>query len=345
MKSIVRLGQTALLIVLALIFVTTTVWSAGPEMKIKPKGDKKIKIGVMDPMAAIEVAAVFNREHKAAGAARKWEVQYFDLKDNFPESVTFMENMISAGYDGIIIHFMGVKVCEQQIKKAFDNGIPVITISCMGGAYPGIVAEVGPMEAAMAATVSEYIASRLRPVDKVITIHIPLLHTHVVRQTSAKGVFQAYNLKIAQELFYPLTGDPMQWAYDQTKSALLGDTKKEIKGVFTAWEGFGVMAARAAHEIGRDDVIVGTVDDSPNTYTEIAKLPTLHAASGFACMNKEINSTVFSIFEKIFKGESVPSQKVYPYPARLVTKDTLPPRGYFVNPCGYKGRAQDFQVK
>jgi len=345
MKSVVRVGRRVLIVLCALFFAATTVVAAGPEMfKIAPKGNKKIKIGVMDPMASIEIAAVFNNLHMQAAKQRGWQLQYFDLKDNFPESVTYMENMISAGYDAIIIHFLGVKVCEKQIKKAFDKGIPVITISCQGAQFPGVVAEVGPMDAAMAAVVAEYIDFKLGPNDKVMTLHIPLLDIHKVRQTSAKATFQAYNHTVAQELFYPLTGDPFQWAYEQTKNALLGDTKKEIRGVWAAWEGFGVNAARAAHDIGRDDVVAGTVDDSPNTYTQIAKLPTLYAASGFACMSKEINAQAFALLDKIFKGEQMPSQKVYPFPPRLVTKENLPPKGYFVNPSGYKG-PPDFAVK
>jgi ABC-type sugar transport system substrate-binding protein len=344
MNNVVKVGQRVMVALFALIFAATTVAAAGPEMfKIAPKANKKIKIGVLDPMASIEIAAVFNNLHMQAAKARGWQLQYFDLKDNFPEAQTYMENMMSAGYDGIIIHFLGLKVCEKQIKKAFEKGIPVITIACMGAQFPGVVAEVGPMDAATAATVAELIASKMEAGDKVMTLHIPLLDIHKVRQIAAKGVFQAYDRKVAQELSYPLTGDPMQWAYDQTKNALLGDTKKEIKGVWAAWEGFGVNAARAAHDIGRDDVVVATVDDSPNTMAQIAKLPTLHGASGFACTSKEINTQAFAVFDKIFKGEQVPSQKLYPFAPRLVTKENLPPKGYFVNPCGYKG-APDFKA-
>lgn len=345
MNSIVRVSQRVLIVLFTLVFIATTVGAAGPEMfKIAPKGNKKIKIGVLDPNASIEIAAVFNKLHMQAAKGRGWQLQYFDLKDNFPEAGTYIENMLSAGYDAIIIHFLGLKVCEKQIKKAFDKGVPVITIACMGAQFPGVVAEVGPMDAATGAIVAEFIAGKLAFNDKVITLHIPLLDIHKVRQTAAKGAFQAYDRKVAQELFYPLTGDPMQWAYDQTKNALLGDTKKEIKGVWAAWEGFGVNAARAAHDIGRDDVIVATVDDSPNTIAQIAKLPTLHGASGFACMSKDINAQAFALLDKIFKGGQMPSQKLYPFPPRLVSKENLPPKGYFVNPCGYKG-APDFAVK
>lgn len=345
MNRVVKVGQRALIVLFALVFAATTLAAAEPEMfKIAPKGNKKIKIGVMDTMASIEIAAVFNNLHLQSAKKRGWQLQYFDLKDNYPESVTYMENMISAGYDAIIIHFLGLKVCEKQIKKAFEKGIPVITISSQGAQFPGVVAEVGPMDAAMASTVAEFISSKLETGNSVITMHIPLLDIHKIRQTAAKGTFQAYGHKVAHELFYPLTGDPMQWSYDQVKNALLGDTKKEIRGVWSAWEGFGVSAARAAHDIGRNDVVVATVDDSPNTMNQIAKLPTMHGASGFACMAKEINAQVFTLLEKLFKGERMQSQKLYSFAPRLASKDNLPPKGYFVSSCGYNG-PPDFVAK
>ena len=346
MKSILKMGQTALFIVLALIFVTTTVWSAGPEeFKIPPKGKKQIKIGSMDLNGSIELGAYFNKLHEESAKARGWQVMLVDLKDNDAEGPAAMENMISAGYDGIIIHFKSPRGIEKQIRKAFDKGIPVITMNCQAAQVPGVVLEVTPMDAASAATVAEFIASKLGPNDQVITVSIPMLDLHKVRLVVAHGVFQAYNRKVAQDLSYPLTGDPWQWAYDQTKNALLADTKKEIKGVWSAWEGFGVMAARAAHDLGRDDVIVATNDDSANTYAQIAKLPTMWGAVAFASMAKEINAPIFALLDKVFKGQQVPSNQLIQFPARLITKENLPPKGYYFNPCGgYKG-PPDFVVK
>jgi len=345
MKRILKMNQKPLIIILTLIFVAVTVGSAGAEvMKIKPKGNKKIKIGVIDPNASIEIAALCNKEHKAAANARGWTLQYFDLKDNFSEGITFMENMISAGYDGVILHWQPLKTIDKQIKKAFELGIPIITIAAQGSRFPGVVTDCGPLEGAASAISAEYLASKLQAGDKVLTINIPVIESHTTRLTSAKGVFEAYKIKIAQELYFPLTGDPMQWTYDQTKNALLGDTKKEIKGAWTAWEGFSISAARAAHDIGRDDFMVVGLDDTPNTYNMMRTLPTYVGTAGFCSLLKEINGKIFDIFDKIFKGEPIETQKYYGYVSRLVTKENLPPKGYFINPCGYKGRP-DFEVK
>jgi ABC-type sugar transport system substrate-binding protein len=347
MKSILRRSKSILIIALALMFSTMSGGLAiGADiMKIKPKGDKKIKIGVIDPMAAIEVAAVFNKFHKEAAEARGWDLEYYDLKDNIPQSIPFMENMIAAGYDGIIIHWLPLKPIEKQIKKAFELGIPIITLVANGARMPGIVADCGPMVATQAAMSAEYLASNLQPDDKILTLTIPVIEMHQTRLTAAKGVFKAYKIEIGQELYFPLTGDPMQWSYDNIKNALLGDTKKEIKGLWTSWEGFSIQGARAAKDIGRDDFKVVAVDDSPNTYTQLRKLPTFIGTAGMVCRGKEINGKIFEIFDKVFKGEPVETQEFYGVEPWLITKENLPPKGYFFNPCGYEGRPPDFPAK
>ena len=104
------------------------------------------------------------------------------------------------------------------------------------------------------------------------------------------------------------------------------------------------MAARAAHDLGRDDVIVATMDDSANTVEQIRKLPTMHAAVAFASLAREINNPMFTLLDKIFKGEKVASNQLIEFPARLVTKENLPPKGYYFNPCGYKGGPDVYQA-
>ena len=347
MKSILRRRKSILIFALAFMFLTMSGGLAicADIMKIKPKGDKKIKIGVIDPNAAIEVAAVFNKLHKEAAEARGWDLEFYDLKDNIPQSIPYMENMIAAGYDGIIIHWSPLKPIEKQIKKALELGIPVITLAAQGSRMPGIVADCGIMVAVQAAMSSEFLASELQPGDKILTLIVPAIEMHQTRIAVAKGVFQAYKIGIAQELFFPLTGDPMQWAYDNIKNALLGDSKKEIKGLWTSWEGFSIQGARAAKDLGRKDFKVVAVDDSPNTYTQLRNLPAFIGTACMSCRGKEINGTIFETFDKVFKGDSVETQKSYVVAPYLITKDNLPPKGYFFSPDGYEGRAQDFPAK
>ncbi len=333
--------------VLAFLAVTVgTCFAEGPAMKIAPKGNKKITIGVIDPNAGLEVAAQFNKKHRAEAAKRGWDIRFVDLKDNIPEGATYMENMISAGYDGIILHWMPLRAVEKQVKLAFDKGIPVVTLISQGTRTPGVLAEVGFMEATHGAMLAEYLGNRLQAGDKVVTVTIPMLEKHEKQFAGFKGVAESYKLKILQNLQYQFSGDPFQWAHDQITNILVADSKKEIKGIYASTEILGTPAALAAHERGRDDVIVVMSDDPAHVYTDMPKLPALQAVVAMSIHEKSMNDLVFSLFDKVFKGESVVSQKWYPVLGSLMTRDKLPPPGYSYDVCGgYKARKPDFAVK
>jgi ABC-type sugar transport system substrate-binding protein len=347
MKRIHKRGQATFIIILAMIFMTMTIASAGAEeMIFKAKGNKKIKIGVIDLISSIEVAGLFNKAHEASAKKRGWDIQIFDLKDNVPESATIMENMISAGYDGIIIHWTDLKACANQIKKAADKGIAVISCACRGGKkYPGVIADFAEYDAVKGALSAEYLANKLDPGDKVVMLYVPYLQINTLNAGAAKAIFDLYKIKVAQEIYYPMSGDPIQFSYDNARNVLTADTKKEIKGFWDTSESFGISIARAAHDLKRDDLIVVTMDDSPNTYTEFRKLPALRASAGSGGQVKDIDRGVFALLDQVFKGGPIEMQQFRGNLPNLITKENLPPKGYFYHPGGYEGRPPDFEVK
>jgi ABC-type sugar transport system substrate-binding protein len=230
----------------------------------------------------------------------------------------------------------------------------VITMMCQGSRTPGVLAEVGWMEAAHGAMLAEYLGNRLQAGDKVITITVPMIEKHAIQLGGFKGAADVYKLNIVQNLQFQFTGDPVQWAYEQVTNTLLADQKKEIKGIYISTDSLGIAAARAVHDRGRDDIIVVMSDDSAQTYKEMPKLPALQAVVAMSIHEKSLNETAFGLFDKVFKGESVPSQKWYPTLGGLMTRDTLPPPGYAYDACagyahdncgGYKARKPDFAVK
>ena len=253
MRSVRKTSRIVFVSILTLALsalVAGPCFADGPAMKIEPKGKKKITIGVMDPNAGIEVAAQFNKKHSAEAAKRGWDVRFVDLKDNIPQGARNMENMISAGYDGIILHWMPLRAVDKEIKMAFDKGIPVISLICQGARTPGVLAEIGWMEATHGAMLAEYLGNRLQAGDKIVTMTVPMLEKHAIQLGGFKGVADEYKLNIVQNLQFQFSGDPIQWAYDQVANTLVADQKKEIKGIYISTESLGVSAARAAHDRG-----------------------------------------------------------------------------------------------
>jgi hypothetical protein len=63
------------MLLVALIFLATTLGSAQAGVfQIKPKGNKKIKIGVLDLISSIEVAALANNWYRKHAKDRGWDL-------------------------------------------------------------------------------------------------------------------------------------------------------------------------------------------------------------------------------------------------------------------------------
>ena len=250
---IFRTNHFAFISIFALLlvsFLAVDCLADGPAMKFAPKGAKKLMIGVLDPNAGIEAAAQINKRHKAEAEKRGWDVRFVDLHDNIAMGASQMENMIAANYDGIIIHWMPLRSIDKQIKMAFDKGIPVISLISQGSRTPGIVAEIGFMEATHGAMLAEYLGNKLKPNDKIVTVSIPMLEKHEIQLAGFKAIADKYKLDIVQNLQYQFTGAPYQWAYEQITNVLLADSKNEIKGIYVSTDGLGIPMARAVQEKG-----------------------------------------------------------------------------------------------
>ncbi len=118
-----------------------------------------------------------------------------------------------------------------------------------------------------------YLTTKLKEGDKVLAFYDPHVSDNVFRWAASKVVLDLYRLKVYQELNYPGTGDPSQVCYDMVKNTLLADTKKEIKGIWTSWEGYGIPAARAAVDMGRKEIVVVTINALPTPSSRCGQYP------------------------------------------------------------------------
>lgn len=344
-KSIVNWIRRLLIALVALVFVATTLGSAqAGTFKIAPKGQKKIKIAILDLISSIEVSAQHCALYRKYAKERGWTVDVFDLQVDQSKAQSVMDNIITAGYDAVIVNWVDFSYYDQQILRAYKQGIPVQGIAC-GTMFPGVVHQVSTPDGTFGNWGALALVAKLHQGDKVIVYYQPTLNLHRYRFAGAKSAFEEFRITIAQELHYPGSGDPMQTCYDAVKSVLLADSKKEIKGIWTPWEGYGRSAARAAMDAGRRDFLSATVDDLPQTYRDLYSVPTLYATCGSIGNSPQYLLTFFKNLDIIFAGKPFDDQSVSFASPYLVTKDNLPPLGYYYNPCGYKGRAPDFKAK
>jgi len=340
MKKVTRI----LMVILALVYVFSAIGLANAgTFKIKPKGDKKIKIGVMDLNSAWEVAAGFNKLYKKWCKARGWECQIFDLGFKIEKSQAVMDNMISAGYDGIIVNWTAPSYYKQQLKRAYDKGIPVIIIAGEN-MIPGMIANFVAWDTAMGGLTAEFLAGNIKRGSKILAYYNSGIPVAVKRYNFAKAVFKMNELEIVASLT-PSTGkDPEQDAFDKVTNTLLADSKKEIKGIWAQSDYMGIPAARAALALDREDIIVVTADDTPRAYDALRNMPNMLGIAGYNGNVTIFLDDIFTIFEDAFAGKPIRTNQYRGMNVYLVTKETAPPKGYYYNPggTGYEGRAKDY---
>lgn len=333
----------ALFVCVMLVTIPLGTANASEIFHIEAKSAKTLKIGVIDLISHIEVAALVNRIYLKEAKKRGWDLQVFDLKGNPQEAATILDNMMVAKFDGVIVNWTETKYFALQLEKAYKKGIPIFGNHC-GKPKDGLTADFSASLFAQGSTIANVLVNQMDPNDHAIILNVAGSAACNPRMAAAKEVFEYSKIKVSQE--FPWTGgsDPEQFAYDMTSNALLADSEKQIKGIFTCWEGLGRAAARAAMERGRKDVKVVTVDDSPQTYATLRDIPNLFATVGLLGKMPTIVERMFVEFEKIFAGKAFKVQQIL-FPSYIVTQDDLPPKGYFFRESGvYKGQA-DFEDK
>ncbi len=339
MKKISRF----LTVIMSFAFIISALGTVNAgTFKIKPKGDKQIKIGVMDLVSAIEVAAHFNNLYKKWAKARGWDIQVFDLGADMTKAGPTMDNMITAGYDGIMINWTAPSAYAPQLKRAFEKGIPVII--CAGdGMAEGMLANFVAWDTSMSGLTAEYLAGSVKSGSKLLAIYNSQIPVAAKRLRLAQLVFKESKLEVAQVLAPDPKMDMEVSSFDRVTNALLADTNKEIKGIWAQSDGQGIPAARAALALNRGDVVVVTADDTPRAYHALRTMPNLIGVAGYNGNVVSMIDGVFGIFEDAFAGKPIRTNQFRGLDVYLVTKETSPPKGYFYNPrgTGYKG-AKDY---
>jgi ABC-type sugar transport system substrate-binding protein len=97
-----------------------------------------------------------NNWYRKYAKDRGWDLQVFDINGDYAKAQSTMENMITAGYDGIIINWTDFKYEDQQIMNAYKKGIPVQGIAC-GAMVSGVISHGIAPEMGFAAMSSLYL--------------------------------------------------------------------------------------------------------------------------------------------------------------------------------------------
>ena len=345
-------GKTELLLILSALMIFTfalstmaladdSKWSDMRWKEVKwPAKTGKIKIGLIDLVSSTETSAFINKVCEEEATKRGWEFTVMNLQMNTALAPGYFQNFIASGYSAVVMHWTPPRLVAKQVKEAYDKQIPFVTIGG-GEVVPWQTAEFGFMDASDGAAAAKYIASRMPQGGKVIIIYIATTSNNIQKYAGAKAQFEALKIPVAHEHSI-LTGEPEPETYETVKNVLLGDTKHEIKGIWTAFDGLGLAAARACKELGRDDVINATLDDAPRALKALrdGQMDCLMGLS--TPLVHHVKANEFPLFDKIFAGEAFKLGQEKDLERIVETRDNIPPEGYFYDPCGYEGKKKDY---
>jgi len=107
MGTLMKTINKGLVLSLTLMIVATSlgVANAGKVLQIKPKDNNKLKIGVIDLVSSIEVAALTNKLYIKEAKARGWDCHVYDLKPTFPTS-----NPVRSRNPLLLLNLLGIKL-------------------------------------------------------------------------------------------------------------------------------------------------------------------------------------------------------------------------------------------
>lgn len=242
-------------------------------------------------------------------------VNSVDTKGDFAALASRIEDTISSKVDAIVLVSADPSQVANQLKLAFDAGIPVF--GCDSGFVEGMTMNASSDNYAMGKEITKYLFDDLmKGKGTVISLtHRP--HPGVVKRSEAfDDLIKEYpdiSLITEQHVEVP---NPIENARKIVENLLLANPEKgSITAIWCAWDEAAIGATQALQEAGRDEVLVTGVDGNEQAVSLIESGSNLKAtmAQNFEGMAKLVVDDVMVVLN----GGSVEAGDKYA-PATLI---------------------------
>lgn len=274
------------------------------------------KISVLTPyltsVTTNQMAGYIRENLEKAGA----EVFVVDTANDFAELASRIEDVVSSGTDGIVLVSADPNQVANQLKDAFEAGIPVF--GCDSGFIEGMQVNATSDNYQMGELIVRYLFDDLmNGKGTVISLtHRP--HPGVVKRCEAfDDIIKDYpDIKLITEQHVPAE-QPINDAQDIVDNLLTANPGEDsVTAIWAAWDEPAIGATKALMEEGRENVIVTGVDGNEQAVSLIKEGTNLKATvkQNFEGMAE----IVCGQMEKYFAGEEIKPGELYA-PAELIT--------------------------
>lgn len=246
------------------------------------------------------------------------QVSVINTDNDFSELASRIEDVVSAGTDGIVLVSADPEQLTNQLLEVFEEGIPVF--GCDSGFIDGMQINATSDNYQMGELIVKYLFDDLMGGEGTVIALTHRPHPGVVRRCEAfDALIEEYpNITLLTEQHVPAE-QPINDAQDIVENLLLANPDPDsITAIWAAWDEPAIGATQALQEAGRDDVIVTGVDGNEQAIQLVKDGTNLKATvkQNFEGMAQ----IVYEQMDLYFSGGTIEPGELYA-PASLVTPE------------------------
>ncbi|MDV7213094.1 sugar ABC transporter substrate-binding protein [Azotobacter beijerinckii] len=226
-----------------------------------------VTVGQFDHYIAYLVRAMQERAKTVPEGAT---LQVEDSAGDLIRQLGHVENFIAQKVDVIVVNPADTAATDKITERATQAGIPLVYLNSRPEVkdFPEGVAFVGTDESRIGQMQMEYLAEKMGGTGNLAILLGRLAHDDTRKRTDGvKAVLAKYpQIRVLEEQ----SGDwQREKGMDLTNNWLLSG--REIDAVVANNDEMGIGAAMALRQAGREDVLVGGIDGTPDGLAAIAR--------------------------------------------------------------------------
>ena len=246
------------------------------------------------------------------------EVSVINTNNDFSQLASRLEDVVSAGTDGIVLVSADPGQLSNQLQDVFESEIPVF--GCDSGFIEGMQVNATSDNYQMGELIVKYLFDDLMGGKGTVIALTHRPHPGVVKRCEAfDDLIKEYpDITLITEQHVPAE-QPINDAQDIVENRLLANPDPDsITAIWAAWDEPAIGATQALQEAGRSQVLVTGVDGNEQAISLVKEGTNLKATvkQNFEGMAQ----IVYEQMDRYFKGEEIEKGEMYA-PATLITQE------------------------
>lgn len=246
------------------------------------------------------------------------EVSVINTNNDFSQLASRLEDVVSAGTDGIVLVSADPGQLSNQLQDVFESEIPVF--GCDSGFIEGMQVNATSDNYQMGELIVKYLFDDLMGGKGTVIALTHRPHPGVVKRCEAfDDLIKEYpDITLITEQHVPAE-QPINDAQDIVENLLLANPDPDsITAIWAAWDEPAIGATQALQEAGRSQVLVTGVDGNEQAISLVKEGTNLKATvkQNFEGMAQ----IVYEQMARYFKGEEIEKGEMYA-PATLITQE------------------------